>query len=372
MYMLFTRLQGFVVILCALVTCWSTGMAFRHVLGSRTSILLGLMLVLLWLTTGHWLTVDILAACTFFVTVVALRVPNLKIGCLTLCSLFLYDIVWVFFSPYIFGENIMVHVAGRSARNPARHVAQAVGAPLVLELPIKLLFPVNLSCPNERRFRLLGLGDLAVPGLLIALTARFDSFLYHHTMSNDDQCANNIDNSIEFTKYNNNNSIEVRQRRRPTGAIDSTNHKGDKDSPLPSLRQPNLFRWQSPSYSTVAVIAYFFGLSAACFSAEHFEHAQPALLYLVPAILFTVITAVFLRGGRDHFNLLWLGFEEEEEEEDNNNNTHQDALLPTNLLSPDTSLSTSFTKKTNNSLPPSSNSSNVVLTSSSVDVIKIV
>mmetsp|Transcript_19952 Transcript_19952/g.30366 ORF Transcript_19952/g.30366 Transcript_19952/m.30366 type:complete len:764 (+) Transcript_19952:56-2347(+) len=63
---------------------------------------------------------------------------------------------------------------------------------------------------------------------------------------------------------------------------------------------------------------------------------------------------------------------EEEEEEDNNNNTHQDALLPTNLLSPDTSLSTSFTKKTNNSLPPSSNSSNVVLTSSSVDVIKIV
>ena len=63
---------------------------------------------------------------------------------------------WVFFSQRLFGSNVMVSVAQG------------------LEAPMKLLIPRGQGGCGERRYGLLGLGDIAVPGLFTALLARWD------------------------------------------------------------------------------------------------------------------------------------------------------------------------------------------------------
>lgn len=51
-----------------------------------------------------------------------LRLPSLKVSCLLLTGLLLYDVFWVFFSSYIFNANVMVQVATAQADNPvSRH-----------------------------------------------------------------------------------------------------------------------------------------------------------------------------------------------------------------------------------------------------------
>ncbi|KAF6165824.1 hypothetical protein GIB67_012721 [Kingdonia uniflora] len=62
-------------------------------------------------------------------------------------GLFVYDIFWVFFTP------VMVSVAKS------------------FDAPIKLLFP---TADSARPFSMLGLGDIVIPGIFVALALRFD------------------------------------------------------------------------------------------------------------------------------------------------------------------------------------------------------
>ena len=64
-------------------------------------------------------------------------------------GLFFYDIFWVF------RTDVMVTVAKG------------------LDVPIKLLFPYNLY-EEEISFSLVGLGDIVIPGIFIALCLRYD------------------------------------------------------------------------------------------------------------------------------------------------------------------------------------------------------
>lgn len=66
-----------------------------------------------------------------------------------LCGLFVYDIFWVF------GTDVMVTVAKN------------------INGPIKLMFPKNvLEDPSD--CSILGLGDIVIPGIFMALCLRFD------------------------------------------------------------------------------------------------------------------------------------------------------------------------------------------------------
>lgn len=65
-----------------------------------------------------------------------------------LAGLFLYDIFWVF------GTDVMVTVAKS------------------FDAPIKVLFPKNLLTPTS--FTMLGLGDIVIPGIYVALSLQFD------------------------------------------------------------------------------------------------------------------------------------------------------------------------------------------------------
>ncbi|TKY58278.1 Signal peptide peptidase [Spatholobus suberectus] len=76
-----------------------------------------------------------------------LSLGSFKTGAILLAGLFVYDIFWVFFTP------VMVSVAKS------------------FDAPIKLLFP---TADSARPFSMLGLGDIVIPGIFVALALRFD------------------------------------------------------------------------------------------------------------------------------------------------------------------------------------------------------
>ncbi|EFJ16098.1 hypothetical protein SELMODRAFT_117257, partial [Selaginella moellendorffii] len=135
-----------------------------------------------------------------------------------LCGLLFYDVFWVFGSSQIFGDNVMVTVATSSA----------------FDGPVKLVFPswkAEVAHPES----ILGLGDIAAPGLLIALMLRFDQA----------RCA------------------------------------GFQNNTIPTAPQK--------TYFSNSVIAYVAGLTLTVVANSVSGAAQPALLYLVPCLLSSAI-----------------------------------------------------------------------------------
>jgi len=118
--------------------------------------LLCISFIVLWIVTGYWLVVNCLAWCIGVTQLSLLKLPNLKIAVLLLSAFLLYDVFWVFISPYIFGESVMVAVATK--------------------MPVSSL-PMTLSMPHildSNSYSLLGLGDIVLPGLFVCYTYGVD------------------------------------------------------------------------------------------------------------------------------------------------------------------------------------------------------
>lgn len=210
-------------------------------------------LVVSWLISGHWILNNMLgiSLCVAFVSHV--RLPNIKICAMLLVCLFVYDIFWVFYSERFFGANVMVSVATQQASNPVHTVADSLSLPGLqlitkkLELPVKIVFPRNLLggvVPgyNAVDFMMLGLGDMAIPSMLLALVLCFDN-------------------------------------------------RKSKDSVYPmDLQQSKGFK-----YIWYAVAGYSVGLVTALAAGILTHSPQPALLYLVPSTLGPIIVVSWMR-----------------------------------------------------------------------------
>eukprot|EP00250_Pteridium_aquilinum_P001277 c11489_g1_i1 orf=121-1170(+) len=96
----------------------------------------------------HWLANNILGLAFSIEGIELLSLGSFKIGAILLVGLFFYDIFWVFFTP------VMVNVAKS------------------FDAPIKLLFP---TASPQRPYSMLGLGDIVIPGIFVALALRFDA-----------------------------------------------------------------------------------------------------------------------------------------------------------------------------------------------------
>jgi len=99
--------------------------------------------------TNHWISNNILGLCFSIQGVAFISLGSYKVGCILLGGLFFYDIFWVF------GTDVMVTVAKS------------------FDAPIKLLFPKALYA-DPLQFSMLGLGDIVIPGIFVALLLRFD------------------------------------------------------------------------------------------------------------------------------------------------------------------------------------------------------
>jgi len=105
-----------------------------------------------YIVKKHWLANDLLGMAFAVNGVELLHLNNVVTGCILLGGLFFYDIFWVF------GTDVMVTVAKS------------------FEAPIKLVFPQDLleNGLNAQNFAMLGLGDIVIPGIFIALLLRYD------------------------------------------------------------------------------------------------------------------------------------------------------------------------------------------------------
>ncbi|EKE38696.1 hypothetical protein ENUP19_0303G0012 [Entamoeba nuttalli] len=167
----------------------------------------GFIFSLLWVITRHWILNNLLAFCLTVVAIGELTAPSFKIAAIMLIALFCYDIFWVF------GSEVMLTVA--------THV----------DGPIKFIFPKDGNFIFTQQVSLLGLGDIAIPGIFIALMKRVD------------------------TSFNN-----------------------------------------KSQYFMVSMISYFIGLLITFIVMHTFAFGQPALLYLVPALLIGTISYALSRN----------------------------------------------------------------------------
>ncbi|XP_023693854.1 minor histocompatibility antigen H13-like isoform X2 [Paramormyrops kingsleyae] len=158
----------------------------------------------------HWIANNLFGLAFALNGVELLHLNNISTGCILLGGLFVYDIFWVF------GTNVMVTVAKS------------------FEAPIKLVFPQDLleRGLEASNFAMLGLGDIVIPGIFIALLLRFDVSLKKNTKT----------------------------------------------------------------YFYTGFLAYIFGLGLTIFIMHTFKHAQPALLYLVPACIGLPLIMALARG----------------------------------------------------------------------------
>ncbi|KAH0638211.1 hypothetical protein KY289_038126 [Solanum tuberosum] len=106
-----------------------------------------------------WVGQDILGIALMITVLQLAQLPNIKVATVLLCCAFVYDIFWVFLSPAIFHDSVMISVAkGKKAGGES--------IPMLLRVP-KLTDPY-------KGFDMLGFGDILFPGLLICFTYRFD------------------------------------------------------------------------------------------------------------------------------------------------------------------------------------------------------
>ena len=144
----------------------------------------------------------------------------------------------------VFGTEVMVTVAKS------------------FDAPIKLLFP---QTSWEERPSMLGLGDIVIPGIFIALMLRYDYFHYQSRESGATKPAATV------------------VRAKPHLHIQS-----------PSTAPPAAPR--STPFFDVVLVSYFIGLSVTVAVMYYFKAAQPALLYLVPACLGSSVAVAWYHG----------------------------------------------------------------------------
>ncbi|KAL4459154.1 hypothetical protein ABPG75_014019 [Micractinium tetrahymenae] len=100
----------------------------------------------------HWFANNVLGLAFSLQGIEHLSLGAVQNGVILLCGLFFYDVFWVF------GTPVMVSVAKN------------------FDAPIKLLFPraLNAIVDGKRQFSMLGLGDIVIPGIFVAIILRYD------------------------------------------------------------------------------------------------------------------------------------------------------------------------------------------------------
>lgn len=118
---------------------------------------------ILWAANQHasfaWIGQDVLGICLMISVLQIARLPNIKVASALLSCAFVYDIFWVFISPLIFHESVMIAVArGDNSGGEA--------------IPMLLRIPRFFDAWGG--YDMIGFGDILFPGLLVAFSYRYD------------------------------------------------------------------------------------------------------------------------------------------------------------------------------------------------------
>lgn len=176
----------------------------------------------------NWLVGDIIGIAAVHFSSLQMSVSRFKYAFILLTLFFLYDMYLVF------GTTVMLDVA------------TGLDIPLKLQLP---LYVAESESLNEYKMMMLGLGDIILPSMLIALCLRFDLYRHHE-------------------------------------------------------KQPQSFHYLQPisrPYFITGLVAYGLGLVLTITALFVFNYGQPALFYIVPLLLLSVYGCAWIRGELTEF-----------------------------------------------------------------------
>eukprot|EP01089_Gocevia_fonbrunei_P015109 TRINITY_DN4326_c0_g1_i2.p1 TRINITY_DN4326_c0_g1~~TRINITY_DN4326_c0_g1_i2.p1 ORF type:complete len:342 (-),score=24.56 TRINITY_DN4326_c0_g1_i2:3-1028(-) len=139
----------------------SEPLSFTFTLVDFISLIISIIIGVWYYTTKHWIANNLLGLAFSIQGVALISLGSFKVATILLSGLFFYDIFWVF------GTDVMVTVAKS------------------FDAPVKLIFPKNIYSvilnalqlqeeAPEVGYSMLGLGDIVIPGIFIALMLRFD------------------------------------------------------------------------------------------------------------------------------------------------------------------------------------------------------
>ena len=225
---------------------------------------LGLIVGVIYFMKKNWILNNILGMAFSIFGIENLTLGEFKVGLILLSLLFFYDIFWVFYTP------VMVSVAKK------------------IEGPVKLMFPKLQAAIEEmrkekgedneyagkpydpREYNMIGLGDIVIPGIYVALMLRFDIYLYKKAKK-------------DISKFG--------------------------------------FSFKNMKYFLITFIFYNLGIIITLCSMYFFNHAQPALLYLVPC---TLISSTFMALITKEIKTLWKFNEEKIDEEEDDEDEEEE------------------------------------------------
>ncbi|KAH6661970.1 signal peptide peptidase-domain-containing protein [Halenospora varia] len=239
-------------------------------LNDAIGLVLGFAAIVLYNTIGKvwWLT-NLIGFGFCYGTLQLMSPTTFWTGSLILIGLFFYDITMVFYTP------LMVTVATS------------------LDVPIKLVFP------GPKNGGMLGLGDVVLPGIMMALALRFDLYL-HYLRQQRLEAPLSLkpqEKKLVKTKYQ-----------------DATGLWGERfwTSNSTKITEADGARFPK-TYFYASVVGYIIGILTTLVVLNIFRHAQPALLYLVPGVLIALWSTALFRG---ELSLMW-GYTEDGSLEEN-------------------------------------------------------
>lgn len=200
------------------IPLYSTVIDLEFSKGQVFAAIIAIFPTVMYYCSKHWLLNNLFGIAFSISGIQNLVLPSFKVGFILLWGLFFYDIFWVY------GTDVMVTVAKS------------------VDAPIKLFFPINMFA-EEVKFSMLGLGDIVIPGVFVAMCLRYD--------------------------------------------VDKIIRKIFVEKVKPVLATP-YFNWCFIGYSLAIIVTFQVMI--------WFNHAQPALLYLVPGCTFSVLIQSLIKG----------------------------------------------------------------------------
>ncbi|KAG5808343.1 hypothetical protein H9Q74_012787 [Fusarium xylarioides] len=242
---------------------------FAHVV----SLVMALATALIYSSTTSPLLSNMLGYAMCYGSLQLISPTDFLTSTLILVGLFFYDIIMVFYTPY------MVTVATK------------------LEVPIKLTFEA------ADRKSILGLGDIVIPGMVMALALRFDLWLHY------DQKIKYESTDLKLIEKDPTSGVlivrsETKHKEVKAKYVNVKGKWGDNlwtrgaffifgSQQLPPDLAAAHFR---KTYFHASVIGYLLGMLVTLAMLLIFKRGQPALLYLVPGVLGSLWLTGLVRG----------------------------------------------------------------------------
>lgn len=252
-------------------------------LSSAIGCVCGLVLQGTYLYTHNTMMGNVIGLSVCYMSFLHMSVTSYFIGSLVLFGLFVYDIVMVFYTPFMIG------------------------------VATKLDVPIKLTYETAKRSSILGLGDIVIPGIFICLALRFDLWRHYERKITTEE--------VELKTVTQEQSPSDITDREPTTREVITAKKAQRNVKAPFVdprgQWGNHFwttSWRGlffggksaldpiagsafpKPYFHATLTGYLLGMLTTLAVLLVFRHGQPALLYLVPCVVGSAYLTGWWRG----------------------------------------------------------------------------